>query len=299
MSNKPAIRQTIMHDVPIPYPHLKFENEYPNHLQAIAISTTSREINGGQFTRFCDTLLKHTQNADDLDLIIAVNNKNYRYIEDIKYLEYKFKSVKVIDVNVPPNEDIYTNRVPPTGVPPLGLVSGPNIMFFEIMEYCKNYNTILLLETDCTVYENWVNKCKQYVNTSEYFLISGSTYDGYMPLYSSSMPMIMHLNGVAFYKTCSPIFQFVLTCLKNYMIYTNKSINPLLAYDLTMMEMMIKYLTTNVEFEVHMFWKRVFRYMLKNTLIINVSATYDSVVTEYEIRSLHKNCVILHKKSTQ
>jgi hypothetical protein len=113
------------------------------------------------------------------------------------------------------------------------------------------------------------------------------------------MPMIMHLNGVAFYKTCSPIFQFLVTCLKNYIIHTNKNTCPFMAYDLTMMEMMIKYLTTNVEFEVHMFWKRVFRYMLKNTLIINVSATYDSVVTEFELRSLHKNCVILHKKSTQ
>lgn len=295
-SNKPNTN-IISNVVPDPGPYLKFENEYPNHLQAIVIPTTSWEINKGQFSKFCDNLIRNTEDAKDIDLVIVVNNSNYSHIRDIPNLEYKFKSVYILNTNIPPHEDIYTSIVPITGVPPLGLTSGPNTLFFETMEYCKRYNTILLIETDCIVYPNWIDKCKKYVNLTEYFLISGSTYDGYMPLYSSTMPMIMHLNGVAFYKTASPIFQFIIQSLKQYIISEVKTRGGSSAYDLMMMDMMLKYLTAPVNFTIHMFWKRVYRYMLKTSLIINVSAKYDSVVTEDEIRSLHKNCVILHKKS--
>lgn len=284
--------------IPVPNMNIKFENEYPMHLQAIAILTTSVEINDGRFSSFCDNLIRVTENVNDLDLIITINNEFHKKIIDIDNLKYIFREVIILNVNIPSKKDVYLKNISKYDeIPEFGTASGPNILFFETMKYCEKYNTILLLETDCILYKGWDIKSKHYINNNECFLISGSTYEGIGGFLSSDITFLLHINGVAFYKTCSPIFQFIIGCLRDYITSRKDKLLSTSAYDFILTKMILEYLRTAKTMEVYIFWKTVFRNIVKNSLIINVSTMYDTNTPESYFLNIYKKCVILHKKT--
>jgi len=293
----PVITFPIIPDSELP----SFKDEPMNNLESIAILTTSREINEGSLTKLLKNISETTP-INDLDLNIFTNNSNHEPIL-LDMVTNIFKSVNLINIDIHADDDIYINvwnynSFVGKPIPPYGLISGPNILFMKAMEVCKKYNTTLLLETDCKLFPNWFEKTKSYVSV-EYFLVSGSTYDGeYIAIDHdvSDYCNRLHLNGVALYKTGSPVFQCMMTLLDKYVQYMVTNFDKFRGYDYTMTYMVLFYTINSPSLQSQMYWKSVMRYMFKTSLIVNVAANRDKHLLEKDILDIHKQCVILHKK---
>jgi hypothetical protein len=275
----------------------KFNDEPMNKLESIAILVSSREINKGLLARLLKNISETTP-PNDLDLNIFTNNSNHDPIS-LDAVKSIFKCVNLVNIDINPEVDIYIkNANIITKTPIYGLVSGPNILFMKAMDACKKYNTTLLLETDCKVFPNWFEKSMNYVSM-EYFLVSGSTYDGGFIATNQDMidyTLRFHLNGVAFYKTGSPVFRCVIDLLDRYIQYMVSNEDRARGYDYFMLHMIIFYTINSPCSDSQNFWKNVMRYMFKTSLIVNVSPVRDSHIPEEDILDVHKQCVILHKK---
>lgn len=278
-----------------------FKDEPKNKLESIVILVTSREINEGSLERLLNNISETTP-PNDLDLNIFTNNSDHEPVS-LENVNSLFKSVNIVNINIDPKDDIYFSDPfaylkDGKTAPKYGLVSGPNILFMKAMEVCKKYNTTLVLETDCKLFPEWFEKSTTYVSM-EYFLVSGSTYDGeYVPKPTDVIyhTFILHLNGVAFYKTGSPVFQCVMTVLDNYIQFVVANGDITRGYDHFMVEMVLFYITNSLKVEPKKFWKNVLRYMFKTSLIVNLSPERDSHLREKDVLDIHKQCVILHKK---
>ena len=281
-----------------------FKDEINNKLESIAILTTSREINGGSLERLLKNI-SETAPSNDLDLNIFTNNSNHKPVS-FDAVENIFKSVNLVNIGIHADDDIYTdvntyNSKAGKPISVYGLMSGANILFIKAMEVCKKYNTTLLLETDCKLLPNWVEKSINYVST-EYFLVSGSTYDGEFIATKQDMPdyiVRIHLNGVAFYKSGSPVFQCMISLLDKYTRYMVTNVDNTRGYDYIMTHMILFYTINSPSLESQMFWKNFMRYMFKTSLIVNVSPLRDTHIREDNILDVHKHCVILHKKHSE
>jgi len=281
-----------------------FKDEIKNKLEAIAILTTSREINEGLLARLLKNISETTP-TNDLVLNIFTNNSNHEPVS-FEAVENIFKSVNLVNINIHPEDDIYTdintyNSKAGKPIPVYGLMSGPNILFIKAMEVCKKYNTTLLLETDCKLLPNWFEKSINYVSM-EYFLVSGSTYDGEFIAKNQDMPdytLRIHLNGVAFYKSGSPVFQCMMNLLDKYTRHMAIHVDKTRGYDYIMTHMVLFYTINSPSLESQMFWKNFLRYMFKTSLIVNVSPLRDTHIREDNILDVHKQCVILHKKHSE
>jgi hypothetical protein len=287
---KPSLSRPFVNDSDLP----DLKNQVKNNLEAIVILTTNHEINKGLLSRLLDNICE-TTSSTDIDLIIFTNNSNHNPVSFDKVKQI-FKSVNLINVNISQTDDIYSKKVGYKSIiPPYGAVSGPNILFLKAMDYCKKYNTVLALETDCKVFPEWLKRCTTYVS-NEYFLMSGSTYDGGQNIPDEDMSMYLHLNGVAFYKTGSPAFQYLVLMLDKYLIYRVSNGDKMCAYDICFTYMILDYLVNSHSPESLKFWRYVFRYTFKTSLIVNASPQADTYISETYILDTHKNCVILHKK---
>jgi hypothetical protein len=281
-----------------------FKDEIKNKLESIAILTTSREINEGLLERLLKNI-SDTTPINDLVLNIFTNNSNHEPVS-FEAVENIFKSVNLVNINIHPDDDIYIDKnfyksKLPDPIPVYGLTSGPNILFIKAMEVCKKYNTTLLLETDCKLLPNWFEKSMHYVSM-EYFLVSGSTYDGELIVKNQNMPdyiVRIHLNGVAFYKSGSPVFQCMMSLLDKYTRHMAINVDNTRGYDYIMTHMVLFYTINSKSLESQMFWKNFLRYMFKTSLIVNVSPLRDTHIREDNILDVHKQCVILHKKHSE
>lgn len=218
-----------------------------------------------------------------------------KFLESVKQLKRIFKRVIIVNVDIPETADIYSVSYTGQVVPKYGLVSGPNLLFLNAMNYCRRFNTVLLLETDCILKENWIGACESYVNNCGTFLISGSTYDGSMHIEMNfkNPASFLHINGVAFYNTGSTVFQTVIDELNDYLPYYAKMVSPVNAYDYVMSYMIFHKLNEDTNFK---FWKYVYRNIVKNTLILNYSLAVDKKKSVKDIYRLFPSCVVLHKK---
>jgi len=284
-NSRPSITDSELPDI---------KNEVTNQLESIVILTTNHEINKGLLERLLNKI-SDTASSTDIDLNIFTNNSNHQQVS-LDKVKQIFRSVNLINLNIPQRDDVYISRTDSQKeLPPYGAISGPNLLFMNAMNECKNYNTVLVLETDCKVFPGWLEKCKDYVKT-EYFLMSGSTYDGNQVIPDEDMSMYLHLNGVAFYKTGSPVFQFIMSMLNKFILYRVSYGDKFCAYDIGFTYMILDYLFKANTLESLTFWRYVFRYMIKTSLIVNVSPQADRVINNTDLLLIHKNCVILHKK---
>lgn len=256
-------------------------------LEAIVLPITSREINTDQFSRFI-AQFQHTD-PKQLDLLIFINNSKYemsKLYSGFTHLK-KFKNIKIFNTNICETDDIYITQIRdlPKKIPILGAISGPNLMFFNIMRKCKNYDTILLLESDCIIKPTVFDRCVDYVNAHNFF-ISGSLYLGKQAISNAIRP---HLNGVAFYHTGSSEFQNFIDEIE---LFIKKQVvggNKIIAYDVGIY-LYISLLKNST--------RRPFLYSqyISNNLILNFSTTHDIDTPVEVIESLYPEHVILHKK---
>jgi hypothetical protein len=262
-----------------------------NNLDAIILLTTSKEIDNGQFIQFA----KQFANFDKSSLKFLIFINNIKHTSDIfkmiKPLSKVFKSVEVIYVNIPTEDDIYKHSYTSSDkIPDLGFASGPNILFFSAMEHCKIYNTVLLLETDCKVKHNMVTTCIKYVKNLGDFLISGARYDGDGPC-NGDNTLLLHLNGVGFYRTGHPEFHSLLQNVEQYIVTYVKQ-KPFLAYDYAITYYLINTLTnTNARYA-----KTMMRKLIPTTLIVNCSPIVDKDIHIDQVNEWFPNHVILHQK---
>jgi hypothetical protein len=271
-----------------------FKDEVLNSLECIAILVTDREINNGLLSNLL-TNIKNTTPPNDIDLNIFTNNSNHNpvLLDDVKDI---FKSIHITNLDIDPDVDVYIK--PPNKLdtaPQFGYSSGPNILFMKSMDICNKYNTTLVLETDCKLFPGWFEKCKAYV-LSQYFMISGSTYDGNNLIPTTDMAMFFHLNGVAFYKTGSLILQFVFSELSRFIQYqVSENKKYYSSYDICLIDLILTGCDEGNETS-RKFWKNIMRYMFKTSLIVNASCDHDKYTNEQSLLDLHINCSILHKK---
>lgn len=288
-----------------------------NKLEAIVVPLSSYEIINDRFQVFAENMLSTTSDAKHMYLILVVNNDTYKNVEivnkedgsiekispnvypnflnTVKKLKNVFKNVFIHNVNIYPDDDVYTLTTQGECIPKYGLVSGPNILFLGAMNFCKRFNTVLVIETDCILRSNWLPACQAYVSHCGTFLISGSTYDGIgdVRLNTNNISSFFHINGVAFYNTGSTVFQKVIEELDKYLIYYAKKVSPINAYDIVLSHMILTNLSSHKNFK---FWRYVYRNITKNTLIINCSLKLDKKTPSNNIYRLFPSCVILHKK---
>jgi hypothetical protein len=265
-------------------------------LEAVALITTASEIDNGRFQEFMKQF--ETMETCNLDFVVFVNKftkktQTLAFRQEIYYYTKAFKSVEIHCINIPPHDDIYIKSVlnKPSYFPPLGLCSGPNISFFIAMEYCKKYDTILLLETDCIVKERAFPALTAYINNAGDFLIAGAVYDG--KYYDGNIFSLRHthLNGVAFYKSGSSEFQQLMENVQSW-IAANVSKQWLLPYDIAITQFVLERLKT----QNGGYYRGVLRKLLRTTLILNYSidATYNTDFNE--ITRTFPNHQILHIK---
>ena len=253
-------------------------------LECIVICTTSHEIRSGKLNMLIDSLCEEEKN--NLDLIVFVNNDSYKKQQLYKLYSSKFNKIFIVNLNIHPNDDVYirsTSDKKIEALPKYGLKSGPNSMFFNIVRYCKHYDTILLLEYDCICEKNFILKCIDYIDKTPDFLISGSIYLGSVKIKKN---IADHLNGVAFYRTGSPQFQNIINEVENFLIDENNKIEDYdVAYDVL----------------IYSFMKKKYKNLINknyitNNLIVNYSLPTDKDTSLTSIKEAHSECVIIHKK---
>jgi len=269
-----------------------------NNLDAILLLTTSDEVNSNIFFKFCDQFLKMKKN--NLRMEIFINNSNYDNVLMLNYLSKItiFKSIKLHDLNMVPEEDIYIKHGQTYSgkIPKYGLMNGPNYMFLNAIKYCfYKFNTVLLLETDCILKENCFRISSSYISNISDFLISGSRYIGNLVPYDKNMlsEHNIHLNGVAFYNTGSNDFHKLVKKMENFLIISviKTPKNPV-AYDMAFTGCLINSDEQHDIIEN----RRILTKLINTTYIINCSPSFDKNITFEEINGIFPNHIIFHTK---
>lgn len=188
------------------------------HLECIAIPMTSMEVNALPILFFIWRLYG-LMNYEDAEaarkpcLVITLpNGKNsihekiYRLFS-IYELGSLFSDVRVIDLQISPEEDIYIRdaRDYDRTIPRLGLKSGPNKQFFQTMRICSEFSCTLLNEVDMLpLTTDWLDKLANVIPPNNDFMVLGSRYSGEAKL---GPDIARHINGNAIYNTGNPAFQ--------------------------------------------------------------------------------------------
>jgi hypothetical protein len=265
-----------------------------NKLEAILLLTTSREIDNGQFAKF----LCQFEGMSKTSLSFVINVNNYTHTTDIESLinQYTsiFKYVEVNYLNIPKEHDLYIvgGQIDKKILPELGTCSGPNILFLESIRYCSKFDTILLLETDCILKKECFCKAEKFINNYGDFLICGARYDGtYFKNFIDRPALLHHINGVAFYKTCSPEFQGLINKVELFIIEQVRTKIQFFPYDVAIST----YFYESDRLLDHNN-KVMFRKINTTTLIINLSPRTDSYLTLEYVNGHYPNHIILHKK---
>jgi hypothetical protein len=260
-----------------------------NSLDAICIATTSAEIDSGHLERLFHQL--NDNHYSNIPLLIFTNNSNYGAnitLLNNKYKTIVFKYIKIVNIDIPTYKDIYHYNKQSQQIPELGTVSGPNIMFFFIMNFCykQKFDTILLLETDCFIKPDMISICKEYVKNNTFF-ISGSKYLGNMGIPSK---IADHINGVAFYKTGSTEFQDLINNVNKFIKTQVAAGDVSHAYDVSIFLYLEKLKKNNTKYS------KLIKNYVQTNLILNFSPRGDASITNEYINLKYPNHVILHKK---
>lgn len=284
----------------------------PHHWDAIALLTTLRELEpdlSGQCRGevFLRRLLDSFETSVDKSFYLCVNrgpipDPIQALLEQLKPL---VRSVEVLDLAIPVEDDVYGPPPPGSSVPKGGNVSGPNLLFLGTARaLAQKHTTALFLETDCFLKKGWIQTLDGYVQHAGKFLIAGAKYDGsFMCL---DIPFLNHLNGVAFYKVGSPVFQRVLDHVQTNIERQVQQGDFCHAYDMAIGACIYAYLTyymkdaslystQPVYCNFFCFWRYVNRMLVSTTHIVNASIKADQNLTLPFLESLYDG-VIVHRK---
>ena len=281
----------------IPFSSLK---HYINKLECLVLLVTNHEIKNGQFLDFINRLINNTnkKEAKNISFKIILNNNNTDMQVDCTLLKSVFNSVEIINLSLSKEDDIYVkDSCQLEKIPIYGNKSGPNIMFYQALDICKTYNTILLLETDCFFKPSWLQKLKDFINHSNGFWISGAIYDGAVPTKACS-DISTHINGgVGLYATGNPLFRLFIATTEMFLLERINNGLVGLAYDMAI-KMYIDHIINcnhNTNEEV-LLGKFINRQYLPNKIIGNFSTPKDIFISLEQISNIY-NYYIIHKKS--
>lgn len=271
---------------------------YANKLECIGLLVTSAEIKNGQYTEFVSRLLSHTTHKETKNIYfkIIINNTDNVDIDCTK-IKSLFDNIEIIDLHLKPEEDVYIKDNRSVDIMPVyGRKSGPNIMFFRALDFCKNYNTTLFLETDCFFRKLWLRNTLNFINNANSFWISGATYDGIV-VNKAGSELSTHINGgVGLYATGNKSFQLFMINCEAFLLEAIKNGLHGLAYDVSIkmyIDHIINYHINKTE-DI-LVSKFINRHYLPNKIIGNFSTTQDNVLSLEEIKHLY-NYYIIHKK---
>jgi len=274
----------------------------PKQTDSLVISmiSTGREYDNGAIHRCLDSYFgKNTRSKHKVDIFVFLNcklqPKHYSLMEYEKHRNVG--SINVVGLDLPPLEDIYIRPCDvkdSTILPPLGLSSGPNLLFYKSMGLLTkypNYQNILLLETDTyPASRHWldglVRTCK-----SEDFLICGSIYkgDGELPL---DEPWTGHLNGVGIYRNCSALEAIIQKSIDIIKMRVAKSEMKMINFDVALFD---AYNTLCIQKKLRPSVNRKNR-MIDSDIIANFSLPCDEKLTTKEILRREPKALIIHKK---
>lgn len=279
------------------YIHSNELKHRPNRLECVSLLVSSDEHLSGLLDHFINQLRISIEDSDisvakNIDLKV-ITTKDYEYNE-IHEFKNIFKSIDIIKVYIPPEIDVYYSQESECrNIPPLGLKSGPNYIFFETVKWLSNYNTTLLLECDIFLSKGWISKIHNYVENSNGFWVAGSMYDGQNTC-SIHHVLNTHVNGgVGLYATGNPLFKkFIDFC---YYIAPQivKSDGPNLPYDYLIRLIIEKNYDTDIANKP--IWQFIKRQYTHTNHIINYSPNHHKSLEISFIEKLY-NYTILHKK---
>ena len=269
-----------------------------NNLECVCLLTTSKEIENKQCQKFLKHLVEKTKTtkiSKKIHFKIIVNRSSKIDISSLKSI---FADVEIINLNLSKQDDLYTSHLSPQEtLPKYGFKSGPNNMFFETINKCSEYDTVLLLETDCLLGNNWLNNLYLYAKYANGFLISGALYDG-LVFTKAGSAMRNHINGgTALYATSNNTLQKLVNLLS---VFLQKQIAynmPGLAYDYGL-KLLIDHNINNTfnNMNERLIWQFINRNYLPCKHIINCSTDSDTKINENVLMSKY-NYAVLHKKT--
>lgn len=272
-----------------------------NRLDAVVLSTCHKDIESGWLAVYLRTMVEKLSSAQQYPLTLYIAyNRATPFSSDlqasIELCKERFKAVKVLNLRIPPEEDVYlTGDLSGCAVPRLGNASGPNCAFFKIMRLLRAHNTVLQLETDCKLVGGWLDACIAYVNSPGQFLVAGANYDGAGIMTGLNLT---HINGVAFYKVGSPLFQQFLDMTERFILREVRFCNRTgVAYDQMMSYCLDAYLRAYTQlYSQYMFYRYIYRMIVHTSLIVNVASDSpaEKKPVEYYVNSY--NAVIVHQK---
>ena len=280
----------------VPFSSLKY---FANHLECVALLVTDIEIEKGHYIEFINRLLNNTNKKESkrIDFKIIINKIRDNNSIDIGNLKELFRSVEIVNLNLSPEDDLYIRDDSKLeNTPSHGRKSGPNVMFYRAMKICKQYNTTLLLETDCFFRTSWLQKLKDFINHSNGFWISGAIYDGAI-LTKAESEISTHINGgVGLYATGNETFQLFIDKSELFLIEEIKNGSVGLAYDVSIKTYINHIMNTNIaKNEDILVAKFINRQYLPNKIIGNFSTPKDTIISLEQISEAY-NYYIIHKK---
>jgi len=196
-------------------------------------------------------------------------------------------AAEYINLNLSEKDDVFwypwSKSPKPKTIPKLGYTAGANELFyqsmFKMMEMPAKYENFLMLEADTFCLEDlWFDLFLKYIKTKK-FEIAGSIYKGRQKCHLESK-FREHINGVALYKNSKR--------LKDLLLGGQKYIEENLEESGYM----------NFDISNFLFNKKVGKkYDLIDTeLIINLSDPRDYKISKEEIKTEHKNAIVVHQK---
>lgn len=270
-----------------------------NNLECICLLTTVKEIKNKKYQRFIEHLILQTKTnpiSKTIDFKIILNKKcqSNLLVSDLQKI---FSDIEIINLYLPPEDDLYISELKPNQALPIyGLKSGPNITFFKTLDRMKRYNTTLLLETDCLLGDNWLERIYHYTKHCNGFLISGALYDG-LVFTKAGSAMMNHINGgTALYSTSHDVLSKLLDMSSFFLKKQISNNMPGLAYDYAIKLMIDRGLNNSYNNNTNrLIWQFINRNYLPSKLIVNCSTDIDSDLDNNNLLKKY-NFAILHKK---
>lgn len=274
-----------------------------NSWDCIALLCTGKEFENDFYLKF----LSNLDSTIDINISKKINFKLVIKTKDIdkyiipKFLDAKFNSLEILAIEIPDELDIYDDKneksLDKEAINKYGSKCGPNFIFFETIKRLSEYNSTLLLECDCLLFDNWMQRIDKYVE-SQSFLISGSQSDSpnNEKYYDERN---QHINGgTAIYATGNILFQkFINLCEKMWPIYIKyNSIH--LPYDYILLLTIESYFNESKTQNDKIIWSYIKKNYITNSIIFNWSDTTYEKYDPLDIRNMF-NPAILHQKPNQ
>jgi hypothetical protein len=283
---------------------LKDVKPFSNKWDCVVLLCTGKEHLNNVYLKFLQHLANNSniEVSKNLDLKLAIKRQDKdKYIMP-EYIQKIFKTAEIVIIDIPDHLDVYDDKADKNEkldfdvLKKHGSKCGPNFTFFNTIKFLSNYNTSMLLECDCILCENWMNRINNYIN-SHNFLISGSQSDS--PNKDDFYALRnQHINGgTAIYATGNDLLQkFIKLCEELWPMYIKY--NHLdLPYDYIIPLVIRDYFIYSNTDDDKILWSYIKKQYVYNSLIFNWSDKTYADFDPQKIKDLF-NPAILHQKPT-